>query len=161
MSERVRILGVQSTDLPTCEPCQGQDLQSLFLEWKKYFLSDFKNIVSNGIVYTNGIVASCIIIGCILLASDELFRVKKVSIGTSSDLINHSWLQVNKNSSGNMFASTSLSKECCVGVISPHHLVRRNVTIRLDPMLQAIQFPTGIPNLASSLTNMNRYALPL
>jgi len=35
------------------------------------------------------------------------------------------------------------------------------LTIRLDAMLQAVEFPTGITNLAASLANMNGDTLTL
>lgn len=36
-----------------------------------------------------------------------------------------------------------------------------NNAVRLDPMFQAIEFPTSIPNLDASLANVDRKALPL
>jgi hypothetical protein len=54
-----------------------------------------------------------------------------------------------------VFASSSLGEEGGEGVITSHHLIGRHLTIRLDTMLQAVEFPTGITNLAASLANMN------
>ena len=53
-----------------------------------------------------------------LLASDQLFRVEELAVGSHSDFINDSWLQVNKDSTGNMLATAGLSKEGVEGIIS-------------------------------------------
>lgn len=54
-----------------------------------------------------------------------------------------------------MFSSSSLTEEGIEGVITtPHSLVCRHLTIRLDAMLQAVQFPTGITDLDSGLANV-------
>ena len=46
-----------------------------------------------------------------LLASDQLFRVEELAVGSHSDFINDSWLKINKDSSWDVFATASLSKE--------------------------------------------------
>ena len=71
------------------------------------------------------------------------------------------WLQVNKEGTRNVFSSASFGKE---GIERINALAHRQVTghlpIRLDAMLQAVQFPTGIAHLDASLTDMNRYDFP-
>jgi len=96
------------------------------------------------------------------LASDELLRVEELSVGASPDLINHRGLQVNKDSPGHMLACTSFGKEGVEGVISTANgLVRGHLAIRLDAVLQAVELPAGIANLAASLANVDRDALTL
>ena len=75
-----------------------------------------------------------------LLASDQLFRVEELAVGSHSDFINDSWLQVNKDSTGNMLATAGLSKEGVEGIISTSEsLVRWHLAIRLDSMLKAVK----------------------
>ena len=56
-----------------------------------------------------------------------------------------------------MFSGASFGKE---GIERINALAHRQVTghlpIRLDAMLQAVEFPAGISDLAASLANMNR-----
>ena len=79
-----------------------------------------------------------------------------MAIGTSPDFINYSGFKIDKDSSRNVFACSSFREESVEGVISSANgLVGRHLPIRLDSMLQAIEFPTGIANLATGLTNMN------
>ena len=70
-------------------------------------------------------------------------------------LTNDSWFQINEDSPRDMLPGTSLREEGGKGVITAHELVRRHVSVGLDAMLQAVQLPTGIANLAAGLTNVD------
>ena len=68
----------------------------------------------------------------------------------------HRGLQIHKNCSGDMFSSSSLTKESVERIISSSNcLVTGHLAIWLDAMLQAIQLPAGIANLDTSLTNVD------
>jgi hypothetical protein len=41
------------------------------------------------------------------------------------------------------------------------YLVGRHLAVRLDAMLQAVELPAGVANLATGLANVDRNALPL
>ena len=61
-----------------------------------------------------------------------------------------------------MLSSSSLAEESVEGVVSSTDgLVRGHLTVRLDAMLQAVEFPTGITDLDSSLSKVNRDTLTL
>merc|ERR1719158_1026530 len=60
------------------------------------------NFLANGIMSAGKIVCG------VLLTGDQLLRMEKLTIRASANLINHGWLQVNKESPGNMLASASL-----------------------------------------------------
>jgi hypothetical protein len=53
-----------------------------------------------------------------------------------------------------MLSSSCLGEEGGEGVITKG-LVRGHVTIRLDAVLQAVELPAGIADLATSLANVN------
>ena len=76
-------------------------------------------------------------------------------------ITNDSWLQINEDRSWDMFSSTGLREEGGEGVVATHELVRGHVPIGLDAMLQAVELPTGIADLAAGLTDVNRNALAL
>ncbi len=77
-------------------------------------------------------------------------------------LTNNCGFQIYKNSSWHMLASSSLTEEGVEGVISSSNgLVTGHLTIRLDSMLQTVQFPAGIANLDSGLANMDADTLTL
>ena len=52
----------------------------------------------------NGVMTSCIVVGSILLASYQLFRVEQLSVCSNPDLIHYRGLQVHKHRSRNMFS---------------------------------------------------------
>ena len=70
-------------------------------------------------------------------------------------LTNDSWFQINEDCPRDMLPGTSLREEGGKGVITAHELVRRHVSVGLDAMLQAVQLPTGIANLAAGLTDVD------
>ena len=97
-----------------------------------------KNKINN--LLSNGVVTTSIVVGSILLSSDELFRVEELTISSHSDLINDSWFQIHKDSPGNMLATASLSKEGVERIImSSNGLVRGHLAIRLDSMFKAVE----------------------
>ena len=88
--------------------------------------------------------------------------MEELSVGSSPHFVNNSWLQVKEHSSRNVFPGSSLTEERVEGVITTSDgLVRRHLTIRLDTVLQAVEFPAGITDLDTGLTKMNRDTLTL
>merc|ERR1719205_58897 len=67
---------------------------------------------------SNSVVASSIVVSRILFTIDELFRMEKLTISSASCFIYHSWFQVNKDSSGHMFATSSFGEEGLERVIA-------------------------------------------
>ena len=110
----------------------------------------------------NGVVAAGIVVGGVFLSSDELLRVEELPVGAGTHLINDGGLQVNKDSAGHVLASASLHEEGVEGVISAAQgLVGGHLTVGLDAVLQAVQLPAAIANLAAGLANMDGNALTL
>ena len=60
---------------------------------------------------SDGVVSSGVVVGSILLAGDHLLRVEELSVGSSSDLIDDSRLQIQEDGSGYVLARTSLAEE--------------------------------------------------
>lgn len=63
-----------------------------------------QNKVNN--LLSDGIMATSVVVGSIFLAGDKLFRMEKLPVGSSANLINYSGLQVDEDSAGNMFTRT-------------------------------------------------------
>jgi hypothetical protein len=88
--------------------------------------------------------------------------MEELSVGSGPHFIDHSRLQVKEHSSRNMFPGSSLAEERVERVITTSDgLVRGHLTIRLDTVLQTVQFPASITDLNSGLTEMNRNTLTL
>lgn len=127
-------------------------------------VSQFANSVQNKIneLFANSVVTTGVVIGSIFLSCDELLRVEQLTVCTSAHLINDSGLQIYKHSPGDMLSSSGLTEEGVEGVItSSNGLVAGHLPIRLDAVLKTIEFPAGIADLDSSLTNVDRDALTL
>ena len=70
------------------------------------------------------------------------------------------WLEVDEDGPGDVLAGASLGEEGGEGVVS-HGLVGGHLAVGLDAMLQAVELPAGIANLATGLAHMNGDALTL
>ncbi|KAG7278492.1 hypothetical protein CRUP_038787 [Coryphaenoides rupestris] len=67
-----------------------------------------------------------------------------------------------KNSPGNVLPSSSLNEEGVEGIIATSDfLVTGHLSIWLDPMFQTVEFPAGIANLDTGLTNVDGDTLAL
>ena len=75
-----------------------------------------KNQVNN--LLANGVVTPGVVVGGVLLAIDQLFRMEELTIGSNSGLVNDRWFQVNEDSSWNMFPCSCLREEGGEGIVS-------------------------------------------
>jgi len=106
--------------------------------------------------FTNGVVTSGEVVSSILFTRDELLWMEELSVGTGSDLIDDSWLEIEEDASWDVLSSTSLGEEGVEGIITTTDgLVRWHLSIRLDTVLEAEELPTGITNLDTGLTDVN------
>merc|ERR1719482_403933 len=109
---------------------------------------------------THGVMATGVVVSRILLAGDELLGVVELTVGTGTNLIDHSGLEVEVDATGNVLAGTSLGEEGVERVITTTDgLVGRHLAIRLDAVLQAVKLPATITDLATTLADMNRDSL--
>ena len=77
-------------------------------------------------------------------------------------LTNDSGLQIYKNSPGDVLSSSSLTEEGVEGIVSSSEsLVTGHLSVRLDPMFQAVKLPACIANLDTSLTDVDGDTLTL
>jgi hypothetical protein len=106
--------------------------------------------------FTNGVVTTGEVVSSVFFTRNQLFRVEELTIGSSTDFINDSGLQIDEHASRNVFASTSFREKGVESIItSTNSFVRGHLTIRLDTVLQAEKLPAGVTNLDTSLVNMN------
>merc|ERR1719242_2343217 len=65
----------------------------------------------------DGVVAPSIVVGSVLLAGHQLLRVEELAVRSSSDFVDHRWLEVNEDSPRDVLASPSLREEGVEGVV--------------------------------------------
>ena len=129
-------------------------------------------------LFADGVVATGVVVGGIFLSGDELLGVEELAVGASTNLIcepndvmkntisnkptpvkltDYGWLEIDEDCSWDVLASTSFTEKGVEGVISASNsLVTWHLTVRLDAMLQAVQFPAGITDLDTSLSDVDR-----
>jgi hypothetical protein len=101
-------------------------------------------------------MSSCEVVSSIFFTRDQLFWMEELSVSTSSDFINNSWFEIEEYTSWDVFTSTSFTEEGVESIITTtNSFVRWHLTIRLDSVLKAEEFPTGVTNLDTALTDMN------
>merc|ERR1711964_965017 len=100
-------------------------------------------------------MAASVVIGGILLARDELLRVVQLAVGASANLIDHSGLQIQVDGAGHVLAGASLGEEGVEGVVTTTDgLVGGHLAIRLDAVLEAVQLPATVTDLATALADV-------
>jgi hypothetical protein len=101
-------------------------------------------------------VTSGEVVGGIFLSGDELLRVEELSVGTSSDFIDDGRFKIEEDGSWDVFTGTGFREEGVESIITTSDgLVRWHLTIRLDTVLKAEEFPAGVTDLDTSLTDVN------
>lgn len=60
---------------------------------------------------SNGVVTTGVVVGGILLTTDQQLRVEKVAVFTSSDLVDRRGVEIDEQRSRNMLAAAGLSEE--------------------------------------------------
>lgn len=84
------------------ESLQAGALVSKFADAVQYQVDDF---------LSDGVVTTSVVVGGIFLASDELFGVEQLTVSSSSDLVDDSWLEIDEDSAWNVLASSGLAEE--------------------------------------------------
>merc|ERR1719324_197716 len=103
------------------------------------------------------VVATGEVVRGILLTGDELLRVEQLAVRTSTDLVNHSRLQVDEDATRHVLAGTRLGEEGVERIVTTtDRLVARHLAVRLNTVLQAEEFPATVPDLAAGLAHVDK-----
>ena len=106
---------------------------------------------------TNGVVTSGEVVGGIFLTGDELLWMEELSVGSGSNLIDDSWLEIKEDGSWDVLASTSLGEEGVESVVTAtDRFIGRHLTIWLNTVLEAEELPAGVTDLDTGLTDVDR-----
>merc|ERR1719209_2545170 len=109
----------------------------------------------------DGVVATSIVVGGVLLARHHLLRVEQLLVGPSPDLVDDGGLKVEEDCPWDVLASASFAEEGGERVILRlAGFDGGDLTIRLDPMLHTVELPASITHLDTSLANMDGDAFP-
>jgi len=82
--------------------------------------------------------------------------VEELSVGSGSDFIDDGGFEIEENGTGDVLSSTSLGEEGVEGVVTTSNgLIGGHLTVRLDSVLEAEEFPASVTDLDTGLTNVN------
>jgi len=110
--------------------------------------------------FTDGVVTSGVVVSGILFTGDQLFWVEELSVGSGSDLVDDGWLQINEDSSWDVLTGTSFGEKGVERVVAATDgFVAWHLSIRLDSVLEAVEFPAGVTDLDSGLSDVDRDTL--
>ena len=128
------------------------------------FADAIEDLIDN--LLSNGVVTSGVVVGCVLLSTDDLLRVVQLTVSTGADFIAHRGLQIDKDSTRDVLSGRSFREKGGKGVALAMVLlgVCAHATIGVNAMLQAVKFPAGVTSLDTGLTEMDRdtfYIVPL
>jgi len=106
--------------------------------------------------FTDGVVTTGEVVGCILFARDELLWVEELTVSASAYLIDDCGFQVEEDATGNVLAGTSLGEEGVESIITATDgFVRGHLTVWLNTVLEAEEFPAGVTYLDTGLTDVD------
>ncbi|KAJ8530535.1 hypothetical protein ON010_g14376 [Phytophthora cinnamomi] len=104
----------------------------------------------------DGVVATRVVVGGVLLARDDLLRVVELAVGASAHLVTDAGLEVDEHSARHVLASAGLGEEGVEGVVSTADgLVAGHLAVGLDAVLEAVELPAGVTGLNASLAEVD------
>jgi len=121
-------------------------------------VSEFSGSVENQIdqFFADGVVTSSVVVSGIFFTSDQLFWMEKLSVSTSSNLVDNSWLQIDENSPWDVFTGTGFREKGVERIIAASDgLVAWHLSIWLDTVLEAVKLPAGVSHLDTTLADVN------
>ena len=122
-------------------------------------IGELSHTIENEIddLLTDGVVSTSVVIRGILLSGDELLGMVQLSVRSRANLVYDGGLEIDENTSGNVLSGSGLGEEGVESIItSSDGLVRGHLSVRLDSVLKAVEFPTGVTDLNTGLSYMNR-----
>jgi hypothetical protein len=106
--------------------------------------------------FTDGVVTTGEVVGGIFLSGDELLWMEELSVSSGSDFIDDSWLEIEENCSWDVLAGTGFREEGVEGIVATSNsLVRWHLTVWLNTVLKAEEFPACVTDLDTGLTNVD------
>jgi len=105
---------------------------------------------------TNGVMSSGEVVGGVFLSGDELLWMEELSVSSGSNFIDNGWFKIKEDGSWNVLTSTSLGEEGVEGIVTTtDRFVGWHLTIWLDSVLKAEEFPAGVTDLDTGLSDMD------
>lgn len=107
---------------------------------------------------SNGVVATGIVVGRILLSADQQFGVEELTVRAGSDLVNGRGVKIHKDGSRNVLAIAGLGEESLERAWVADILgVGVRAAIRAKAVFEEVAISTIVRNIVSSLSGGYRW----
>merc|ERR1712127_887495 len=107
-------------------------------------------------LFADSVMSAGIVVGCILLARDELLGVVELTVSTGTGLVDHGGLEIEVDGAWHVLASAGLGEEGVERVVTATDgLVGRHLAIRLDAVLEAVKLPATVTDLVTALADVD------
>jgi hypothetical protein len=101
-------------------------------------------------------MSSSEVVSGIFFTRNKLFWMEELSVGSGSDFINDGWFKIKENRSWDVFTGTGFREKGVESIItSSNGFVRWHLSVRLDTVFKTEEFPTGVTDLDTTLSNVN------
>jgi len=100
-------------------------------------------------------VTASVVVGSVLLATDEQLGVEKLAVLTGTDLVNWRWVQIDKDGAWHVLAAASLGEESLVGAaFDKVGRVGIGAAVGLQSVFEQVQLPGAVTKLYTSLADL-------
>mmetsp|Transcript_23795 Transcript_23795/g.51450 ORF Transcript_23795/g.51450 Transcript_23795/m.51450 type:complete len:498 (+) Transcript_23795:382-1875(+) len=104
----------------------------------------------------DGVMSPGVVVGRILLPADDLLGMVELAIRPGTNLVADGGFEIDVDGAGDVFPSARLTEEGVEGVVSASDgLVGRHLTIGLDAVFEAVEFPAAVTGLDTGLADMD------
>ena len=102
-------------------------------------------------------MTTSVVVGGVLLSTDDLFGMVQLTVGSRPHLVTHGGLEINVHGTRDVLSGASLTEKGVESIVSSSNgLVTWHLTIRLDAVLEAVEFPAAVSGLDTGLAHMDR-----
>jgi len=115
------------------------------------------DLINNSVdnILSNGVVTTGVVIGSILLSTDDGFRVVELTVVSGANGVAYGWLKINHNSTGNVLSILGLAEEGVVSrFLASNGGISINLSILSDAMLEAVKLPARVSYGETGLSDM-------
>jgi hypothetical protein len=106
--------------------------------------------------FTDGVMSSGEVVGSIFFTGDKLLWMEQLSVGSGSNFIDNGWFEIEEYGSWDVLTSTGLGEEGVESIITTTDgFIGWHLTVWLDSVLKAEEFPACVTDLDTALTNMD------
>ncbi|KAF1771605.1 hypothetical protein GCK72_003432 [Caenorhabditis remanei] len=119
-------------------------------------ISQTTDSVKNGVdeLLSDGVVSTGVVVGGIFLSGDHLLWMEQLLVGSSADLVNDGWLEIDEDRSWHVTAGSGVGEEGGEGLALVGGLCWHG-SIGLDSVLEAVELPARVSDLDSGLSDVD------